>query len=87
MRLDYKLAILKSGRYQFEIAHAAGLSEHDDSATPQERHHHFGGEGEGRTRTGVLQCAGLACRESNAPEAGYRWRARVVLCPRRATAG
>jgi hypothetical protein len=25
MRLDYKLAILKSGRYQFEIAHAAGL--------------------------------------------------------------
>jgi hypothetical protein len=27
MRLDYKLAILKSGRYQFEIAHASGLSE------------------------------------------------------------
>ena len=27
MRLDYKLAILKSGRYQFEIAHEAGLSE------------------------------------------------------------
>ena len=27
MRLDYKLAILKSGRYQFEIAHESGLSE------------------------------------------------------------
>jgi hypothetical protein len=27
MRLDYKLAILKSGRYQFEIAHDSGLSE------------------------------------------------------------
>jgi hypothetical protein len=27
MRLDYKLAILKSGRHQFEIAHASGLSE------------------------------------------------------------
>ena len=27
MRLDYKLAILKSGRYQFEVAHASGLSE------------------------------------------------------------
>jgi hypothetical protein len=27
MRLDYKLAILKSGRYQFEIAQASGLSE------------------------------------------------------------
>jgi hypothetical protein len=27
MRLDYKLAILKSGRYQFQIAHDSGLSE------------------------------------------------------------
>jgi hypothetical protein len=27
MRFDYKLAILKSGRYQFEIAHESGLSE------------------------------------------------------------
>ena len=27
MRLDYKLAILKSGRRQYEIAHASGLSE------------------------------------------------------------
>jgi hypothetical protein len=27
MRLDYKVAILKSGRYQFEIAHESGLSE------------------------------------------------------------
>jgi hypothetical protein len=27
VRLDFKLAILKSGRYQFEIAHDAGLSE------------------------------------------------------------
>jgi hypothetical protein len=27
MRLDYKFAILKSGRYQFEIAHESGLSE------------------------------------------------------------
>ena len=27
MRIDYKLAILKSGRYQFEVAHASGLSE------------------------------------------------------------
>jgi hypothetical protein len=27
MRLDYKLAVLKSGRYQFEIAHESGLSE------------------------------------------------------------
>ncbi len=27
MRLDYKMAILKSGRYQFEVAHAANLSE------------------------------------------------------------
>jgi hypothetical protein len=27
MRLDYKLAILKSGRFQFQVAHEAGLSE------------------------------------------------------------
>ena len=27
MRLDYKLAILKSGRYHFQIAHESGLSE------------------------------------------------------------
>jgi hypothetical protein len=27
MRLDYKFAILKSGRYQFEIVHESGLSE------------------------------------------------------------
>jgi hypothetical protein len=27
MRLDYKFAILKSGRYQFQIAHESGLSE------------------------------------------------------------
>ena len=27
MRLDFKLAILKSGRHQFEIAHESGLSE------------------------------------------------------------
>jgi hypothetical protein len=27
MRLDYKLAVLKSGRHQFEVAHEAGLSE------------------------------------------------------------
>ncbi len=27
MRLDFKVAILRSGRYQFEIAHEAGLSE------------------------------------------------------------
>ena len=27
MRLDYKLAILRSGRYQFQVAHEAGLSE------------------------------------------------------------
>jgi hypothetical protein len=27
MRFDYKLAVLKSGRHQFEVAHEAGLSE------------------------------------------------------------
>jgi hypothetical protein len=27
MRLDFKLAILKSGRFQFQIAHESGLSE------------------------------------------------------------
>jgi hypothetical protein len=27
MRLDFKVAILKSGQRQFEIAHASGLSE------------------------------------------------------------
>jgi hypothetical protein len=27
MRLDFKIAILKSGRRQFEIAHESGLSE------------------------------------------------------------
>ena len=27
MRLDYKIAIIKSGRHQFEVAHASGLSE------------------------------------------------------------
>ena len=27
MRFDFKLAVLKSGRFQFEIAHESGLSE------------------------------------------------------------
>jgi hypothetical protein len=27
MRLDYKIAIIKSGRHQFEVAHESGLSE------------------------------------------------------------
>jgi hypothetical protein len=27
MRLDFKIAVLKSGRHQFEVAHESGLSE------------------------------------------------------------